>query len=175
MQSAGVVDSISVDVHSNPISTKVGVTNIPSAINYASVDAGAVFALPSGRVSGTSFEPWLVPYLGLNLYFVPVERVVPLDQLVGCTLLQRLSLTLGKPLSDPKVPGRTTASKPLGNYILTALGFRLNSYMRVTGGTLIYALESQNPASAAETWYLAPFVGGSLDWDIIHMFTAADI
>lgn len=150
---------------------KAGAGQTAPASNYASVDFGAAFAAPSG---GTSFDPWLVPYLGLNIYFVPVEREIPLEEIHGShwdKFLQRFSVTVGMTLSQPKISGREFKPFFLGssNPLVAALGYRLTPYSRVTMGAMIYSLGDVNPTSVGSGIYAAPFLGYSLDADVIHL------
>jgi hypothetical protein len=150
-----------------------GVT--PAAANYASVDAGAFVGFPSG---GTTSQPMVVPYLGLNFYTTAVDRTVPLDQLTGTLSMrvrQRLSLTLGSSLATPSVPGRTVSAAFSSIFPVVGLGCRVSQYLRLTAGAIIYNLADINPASAAEHLSAAPFVGGSLDIDVIHILTQAKL
>lgn len=143
---------------------QTGQATTPSAANYASLDMGAVVALPSG---GDTLEPWVLPYLAVNLYFTPVDRNIPLEDLVGPTIRQRFSLTLGATLTTPSLPGRTLEPVFLGAYPVAALGFRFTHYIRGTGGAVLYQLRDRNPASAGTSLAAAPFVGASLDIDLV--------
>lgn len=137
--------------------------------NYVTPDLGIVLAAPTG---GKNFQAWLMPYAGFTFYFTAVDRTVALDQLVGRNgqaFRQRVSLTLGMTLNDTSLPGRTLM-KPLGfgNYPLAAVGVRLTSFVRITGGTIFYRIADPNPASGDGVLRVAPFVGGSLDADVVH-------
>lgn len=150
---------------------KAGAGQTAAATNYASVDLGAAFAAPSG---GTRFDPWLVPYVGLNIYFAPVEREIPLEEIHGNRwdkFLQRFSVTVGMTLSQPKISGRELKPFFLGssNPLVAALGLRLTPYSRLTMGAMIYSLADPNPASTGTSIYAAPFLGYSLDADVVHL------
>jgi hypothetical protein len=142
-----------------------GTTTTPAAINVISVDAALVAAFPQG---GTSETAWLVPTLGLNIYFVPVERTVPLGQLVGCWWWQHFSLTVGLSLVAPSVPGRTAVGPVLGQYGELGAGIRLGQYVRFAGGALVYQLNDPNPGSVATKLTGAPYLGFSADFDAIR-------
>lgn len=142
----------------------------PDKGNYASVDFGATVAYPLTQGTG---ELWVVPYIGLNLYFVPVDRTVALSQQVGAWFWQRFSLTIGATLTAPTLSGRTVQPSILGKYGVLAAGWRVTQYIRVTAGTLIYSVADANPGVAFTHVGAAPFLGGSLDADVIHLLSAA--
>jgi len=151
------------------IKTEPGSSTTPSAGNYASIDLGVAVAFAT---SGGTGNPWFLPYLGINLYFAPVERMVPFDRLAGtwCQryLAQRFSLTGGFTLSSPGIPGRTVGTLLFGKYPLVAAGYRVSQYVRVTVGVVFYELSSRNPVLSSASVAVAPYGGISLDVDMIH-------
>jgi len=142
----------------------------PTPKNYASVDVGVLAAAPfRGGV-----DPWIIPYVGLNLYFGSVDRDIPFDAMVGNSwqrLRQRISLTLGTTLTKPSVANRRTEGVFLGSYPLVSLGFRTTHYTRMGIGALFYRLGDVNPASTDLTLRAAPFISFSLDLDIYSAYT----
>ena len=153
-----------------PLNAVGATASIPDASNYVAADVGLSVALPT---SGGSQEPWLLPYVGLNVYSMAVDRKIAWSEIVGSRVRQRVSLTVGMTLgsaSSPNVPGRKITGPILDRYPLLALGFRLTSFIRISGGVLIYRLGDINPASAATTLGVAPFVGLSADVDVISAF-----
>jgi hypothetical protein len=156
-------------VSSLTLSDAAGSGDTPNFANYIAADLGVVLAAPTG---GRSFQPWLMPYAGFTFYLTAVDRTVPLDQLVGPygqAFRQRVSFTLGMTLTDTSLPGRTIL-KPLGfgNYPLAAVGVRVTNFVRLTGGMVFYRIADPNPASGDGQLRVAPFVGGSLDADVVH-------
>jgi len=156
-------------VSSVTLSDGAGSGDTPNFANYVTPDLGVVLAAPTG---GKNFQAWVMPYAGLTFYFTAVDRTVALDQLVGRygqAFRQRVSLTLGMTLNDTSLPGRTLL-KPLGfgNYPLAAVGVRLTSFVRITGGMIFYRIADPNPASGDGLLRVAPFVGASLDADVVH-------
>lgn len=138
-------------------------------VNFASVDAGIVFGVPlvSG---GTGLDA--LPYWGLNFYFTPVERKIPVSSLVGSDrdrFLQRFSLTGGLAFSAPKPRGYRTSAVVLGKAGLLAAGWRMTQYTRVTVGVLFFRATPESPADAHERLGVFPFVGYSADLDIIAL------
>jgi hypothetical protein len=159
-------------VHIRPVqlSPTAGSGETPAKANYAALDLGAVFAFPHG-------DTWFLPYLGLNVYFVPVDRTIAPSQLTGSfahrLIWQRLSVTLGMSLSAPTTSGRTLEAPFLDRYPLAALGYRIGSYVRVVGGVLFYKEKDPNPLSEQRSLKAAPFAGASLDIDLVHLLTSA--
>jgi hypothetical protein len=148
---------------------KAGHGKTPDAANYAALDAGMVVAFPSG---GSTSQPWILPYLGFNFYTTAVDRKISLDDLTGGASMrfrQRVSLTLGVTLTAPALVGRTVQPLVLDRYPLAAIGVRLTTYVRLTGGGVFYKLADKNPASAGESLHVAPFVGMSADVDLLHI------
>ena len=149
---------------------KAGHGETPDAANFAALDAGLAVALPSG---GSKVDPWILPYLGFNIYATAVDRKIPLEDLTGGSwqrFRQRVSLTFGVTLNQPSLVGREVRPILFERYPLVAIGVRVTHYMRLTGGTVFYKLVDENPASAGESIRLAPFVGLSADVDLLHIF-----
>jgi hypothetical protein len=144
-----------------------GMGETPSKANFAALDIGTVFAFPG-------FDTWVLPYLGLNVYSVPVDRTVAPGKLTGSTfhkLRQRVSLTIGTTLTAPASAGRTIEAPFLGRYPLVAVGFRFGEYTRLVGGSVFYYVNDPNPASADKKVHAAPFAGASLDVDLVDILT----
>lgn len=168
LNSDEIRQALSFSVGQISVQQKAGVGKTTDAASFASLDVGVLLALPHG---GTSVEPWVLPYVGLNLYAVPVDRTMDLGQLTGSAgerFLQRVSLTAGFTLSNPGIPGRTVKPIFLERYPLLALGVRFSQFTRFTGGVAFYKLADKNYASAAESVEVAPFVGLSIDADLYY-------
>lgn len=142
----------------------------PQAGNHVAIDAGVVLAAPL-RGDGPTF--WVVPYFGVNFYAVPVDRTIPVGDLAGDPVLQRLSLTLGVSLTEPSFPDRATRGVLFKRYPMAALGYRMTHFVRVTAGAAFYEIADKNPTSSEYHFAVAPFAGASLDIDVVHMITAA--
>ncbi|HXX68348.1 MAG TPA: hypothetical protein VEK07_14250 [Polyangiaceae bacterium] len=139
----------------------------PSGVTFIAVDAGLVAAFPTG---GRSETAWLVPTLGINLYLLaPIERSVPMDQLVGPWLFQHFAVTVGFTLVNPSLPGRTATGEFLGQYLVVGGGLRLSPFTRFVAGSLIYNVADPNPGSLATRHYGAPYVGFSADFDVVKV------
>ena len=156
----------------------------PSAGSFASPDLGVFVAAPLVFPRGASHpslageEPWVLPYAGLNLYLEPVEREVPLDQLVetrrSLFSRQRWSGTLGFVFkTDPTIRGRRVQAPILSAYPVLGVGYLVTSYLRITGGVVGYWLLDANPASQRQSPAVAPFVGASIDTDLVSLLLNA--
>lgn len=155
----------------------------PPAGSFASPDLGAFVAAPlliphgSGNPAMQG-DPWVLPYAGLNLYLEPVERDVPLDQLVerrrSFFSRQRWSATLGFVFkAEPSIRDRRVQAPILSAYPVVGIGYRVTSYLRVTGGAVGYMLMDANPASNRSSPAVAPFIGASIDTDLVSMLLNA--
>jgi hypothetical protein len=164
-----VREALSFSVGLAHVQDKAGKGKTAQAASFASADVGVLLAFPSG---GTSQEPWVLPYVGLNLYATPVDRTIDFDELTGDgleRLLQRVSLTAGVTLANPGIPGRVVKPIFLDLHPTLALGFRMTQFTRLTGGAVFYGLADKNPVSAAVSVEAAPYLGVSLDADIYYL------
>ncbi|WP_433931456.1 hypothetical protein AB3662_44595 [Sorangium cellulosum] len=170
MNIADVRHDIEQNVGTLATSFKLGRAKTADVGNIASLDFGVAAAVPSG---GDEVKLWLVPYLGVNIYFTPVDRTISIDQIVGPRFRQRFSLTFGYTLTSPTLPGRTLKNFFLDRYPVVGGGYRMSNYMRATAGAILYQLADKNPASTNTHLRAAPFGGFSLDGDIIDIITKA--
>lgn len=143
---------------------RAGDGDTAAAANYAAIDTGVVVAFPL-KYAGGNGDPWALPYVGLNLYAVPVDRVIPLSELVDQPW-QRVSLTIGRTLSSPTLPNRSITDLGFG-YPVVAIGYRITQFVRVTAGSVFYHIDNPNPTSARTVFGVAPFLGMALDGDVI--------
>ncbi len=151
----------------------------PPAGSFASPDVGAFLAAPvlfrrGSADPGIAGDPWVLPYAGLNLYLEPVERDVPLDQLVETKKRwfsrQRWSGTLGFVFkAEPSISDRRVKAPILSAYPVVGVGYRVTPYLRITGGAVGYMLLDSNPGSKRASPSVAPFVGASIDTDLVSM------
>lgn len=156
----------------------------PNAGNYAWFELGVGIAPVHTRAGVESF--WVLPYSGLNLSFAPVDRVVPLSQLVG-GWTQRVSVTLGLALTGPAltavggepaaglfgpgpvVPRRKIAPAFGSIYPVVAVGYRPTHFTRVSLGVVLYTEIDGNPAVDESVLRVTPFVGYSIDLDLLEV------
>jgi len=137
---------------------------------FISPDLGVAVAAP---LAGGAKTPWLTPFFGINFYFAKVERDVAIKDLVGCTVRQLWSFSLGVSLTSPGIDGRTVDSIMLGAYPMVAVGRRLSEHARLSVGTFFYLLHREDPTNASRIFGVAPFVGLSVDTDAYHYIQKA--
>jgi hypothetical protein len=138
--------------------------------NYVSIDLGALVGVPlvDGAAAG---ETWIAPYLGVNIYTTPVDRSIAFSSLIGSRWRQRMSITLGLTAqsSTPTIAERATSGPLLSRSPLIALGVRATRGFRVTAGMAFFKVADENPLSGQTELGVAPFIGGSLDLDVIAL------
>ncbi len=144
-----------------------GLGETPNKLNYASVDLG-ILAAPTG------FAVWFLPYAGLNVYLVAVDRTIGLHRLSGSWLrraLQVLSVTLGATLAAPGAPGYSVQAPFLSTYPLVGVGARVANFVRISGGALFYVLGDADGLSQRKSLNASFFFGASLDLDLVELLT----
>lgn len=128
---------------------------------YISADAGFAYA--------QSVESAL-PYLGVNVYFRPVNKDAPLRMRggLGRRASATIALTLASVADNEKVRRQDlfgTQSLVLGG------GFRVTDALRVGGGLLVYEKKIADPGASESTKVAAaPYVSMSFDWNVAKQF-----
>ena len=164
-----VRNTMAVDTVSASTTSAVGHGLTPDAGNYVSVDAGVAVALGTGS---EEVQGLVLPYLGFNIYFTPVDRKVPFEQQAGSEFLQRFSVTLGTALYDPELQGRKVEALLGKTHPLVGLGLRLSQYTRCNGGVVLYQVEDPNPAIYKKHFFAAPYLALSLDLDVYRLLSS---
>jgi hypothetical protein len=131
-----------------------GGTFVSRAAWYFSADLGLAYV---GR-----FDEFLA-YFGLNIYFRPVNKQVPLARKGG--FLRRFAAMVGVTLQSVEKEGQRKGI--FGNKgLVYGVGYRLSDYVRLTvGGVLFYEIDS-NPTISEEKVSTVGFIAVSFDWDI---------
>lgn len=114
-----------------------------------------------GHTGGTD----LATYVGVNMYFAPVDKDIPLRDDDG--ILRRMSLTFGysiNPIQDDSSSLEGILNK---NALITGLGFRITDYLRITPGIVILKQKHKNPFVDNSYPVVSPFIGASIDVDMI--------
>jgi hypothetical protein len=143
------------------------------ATAYISADVGVAY---SGEIDSFFF------YLGSNFYLGPVNKKAPLsfrEDGFGSSIRKRLAIMLGIPINgfnDTTAVTLTTdtgvrldgviGSRPL----LIGAGFRINDFVRLTGGSLFFKVADPNPLITDEKTRHSAFFAVSVDWDVRGMF-----
>ncbi len=123
--------------------------------NYVSADAGMAWAPSLGE---------FVPYLGVNYYFRPVNRSVPLSNRGG--LGYRLSLMAG--LTTRSVADTEQGRSDLfgSQAFLLGFGLRVTEAIRVGGGVLVFKSAVESPFSKATETRGEPYASLSIDINV---------
>jgi hypothetical protein len=126
---------------------------------YVSADLGA--AVAPGIDQAFS-------YIGLNLYFRPVNKQAPLGGLrdFGRTFTRRFSVMLGL-----TVQGNLTETGRRDNLLgsqmgVVGAGVRVLDSVRLSAGALVFRKFNPNPLITGETLATTPFISVSIDWDV---------
>jgi hypothetical protein len=127
---------------------------------YISADLGALYATGIGSV---------LPYVGVNVYFRPINKKVPLRQEGG--LMRRLSLTAGvtiKGVADKDAAGRVQTRDDLfaGRVLLIGAGLRVTNSIRIGAGGVLFMKQSTNPLQDSLSLALAPYGSASIDINV---------
>jgi hypothetical protein len=143
--------------------------------NYVSADIGIALGLP---LIGGQENPWVLVYGGLNIYLAPVERQIPLGDLVGSRgdiFRQIFSITIAY--------AGTLASTDLENanvdsYLGSGLpgigvGFRVAHFARVSLLGFFFRARSVSPLSDEERFGVALTIGVSGDLDFVALLKNA--
>jgi len=137
---------------------------VKNAKLYITLDLGCAYVWRMDRV---------LPYTGVNIYFRPVNRNIPLRTYKEFWdyLGVRTSLLLGVTLSSVE---KTDVRKGLfGNLALVlGAGFRPIPFLKINGGCMVYYSYSSNPLVSREHYHttLSPFVSLSIDMDVKPLF-----
>jgi hypothetical protein len=135
--------------------------------NYISLDAGLTWAPELEDV---------VPYMGTNVYFRPVNRNAPLRSLGSFrqTFSRRFSLTLGLTLSS--IADETSAGGAqndlFGNQsLMLGGGLRVTDAMRLGTGAIIFKQDDPSPLIAEEKLNVSYYLSFSFDIDVVSLFS----
>lgn len=111
-------------------------------------------------------------YMGVNLYLSPVNKKAPLSGLgVRQPFSRRFAFIIGLPTQNLEDPSR----KPLvaGQPVLVGAGIRLNDYLRITAGGLVFDEVDPNPlVNDTRGLKATPFASLSLDINVAGIFTS---
>lgn len=135
--------------------------------NYISLDAGLTW---------TPELEELVPYMGTNIYFRPVNRDAPLRTLGSFrqTLGRRFSLTLGLTLSsisDNSSAGGTQNDLFGNQSLMLGAGLRVTDSMRLGAGAIIFKEDDPSPLVDEEKLNTSYYLSFSFDVDVVNLFS----
>ena len=105
-------------------------------------------------------------YFGTNIYFRPVNKKAPLR---GLSFLKRFSLMIG--LTNESLQSEGQLKGIVGTSpLLVAGGFRLNDFLRLSAGAVVFKDEDPNPLITEEQLSWSPYVSLSIDWNLRKIF-----
>ena len=135
--------------------------------NYISLDAGLTWAPELEEV---------VPYMGTNIYFRPVNRNAPLRTLGNFrqTFSRRFSLTLGLTLSsiaDNNTAGGTQDDLFGNQSLMLGGGLRVTDSMRVGAGAIIFKQDDPSPLINEQKLNTSYYLAFSFDIDVVSLFS----
>lgn len=131
---------------------------------YITLDLGAAYAARIDRFAA---------YSGVNIYFRPVNKSAPLNNLTGLDWWAvRTSLLIGITLNSIE---KDNIRKGLidNKALVTGIGFRVVPFLKVNVGTFIHYRYDKNPLLSPNRYYtsLSPFASISLDMDAKALFS----
>lgn len=135
------------------------------ATNYVSIDAGFLYTPLIGDV---------VPYLGANIYFRPINKSAPLSKYGS--FWHRFAVTAGitlKSFSDDL----NTREDLIGNKsVVLGMGFRFTESFRIGAGTVLFNRQDPNPfvdrTQCLTCLSFTPYLSVSIDWNVVKTFIA---
>jgi hypothetical protein len=131
---------------------------------YVSMDIGVLYPFEIERAAF---------YVGANVYLRPVNKQASLRQ--AGSLGHRLALTVGVTLTDTKLPDETRYENLLGERfnLVTGIGWRLTSSLRLSGGAMWFLKNSDNPLVVDREVVASTYLALSLDFDVAGMIRRA--
>jgi hypothetical protein len=140
-------------------------SSLPQQTDQEGVYFSTVFgAGPALAFGGTAPEAWAVPYVGVDVYFAPIDRAVAVDDLKKL-LFRRLGLTLAvaayAPVQD--VPNRLDKGLLSQTTLLAGVTYRVGRFTNVTAFVVPYKVSPDNPL--AEPYQLSTAGGLALSFD----------
>ena len=143
------------------------------ATAYISADVGLAY---SGGIDQFFF------YLGTNFYLGPVNKKAPLsfrEDGFRSSIRKRFALMFGIPINGFDDTSTTNLSSAAGTQLqgvigsrplLVGAGFRINDFVRLTGGSVFFKVADPNPLVNDPATRHSAFFSISVDWDVRGMF-----
>lgn len=121
---------------------------------YLSADPGLAWAPGIEKI---------VPYIGTNIYFRPVNRDTPLS--MRGSFGRRFALSIG--LTAATVAEAGKRNDLFGSQaLLTGFGYRVTDAIRVGVGGLVFQKEDPNPLISHKRLGAVPYLSMSFDWNV---------
>ncbi|WP_316847122.1 hypothetical protein [Pedobacter psychrodurus] len=132
---------------------------VTRANTYISADLGLALIPSAGK---------MVPYLGTNIYFRPVNRNEKITW--SSNMGKRVSLLVGLSVGSIAKPNYRDDLLANSFNLITGVGFRVASFVRFNGGYLWYTKVNENPLNTNNSIAGKPFVSLSFDIDVRTVF-----
>ena len=129
-------------------------------------DFGFVLPLTAGR-SGILQD--FTPYFGFNINFRSMDKNIKLRQIRYKSLRHYLSFSAGLTLRSLKIDNKRDDFFDKSS-LLTGIGVRLSNYLRLTGGVVWFKVPDPNIATGHTLVKVSPFLGVSIDVDLLELF-----
>lgn len=136
---------------------------------YISADVGVLYAYQ---------QKDFVPFIGMNIYFRPIDKNIPFERLRAARKIQGKSssliayraslvvgLTFGTKNDDPKF------NIIFGRGIISGIGYRLTESLKLNAGALWFNQKDINPLVTQYSLKATPYLSLSLDWDLKNFIT----
>lgn len=111
----------------------------------------------------------VVPYLGFNINMRSIDKNIPMRAVLRKPLSYYLSFMGGVTLSSIKIDKKREDLWSKYSLMLGG-GIRVNNYLKVIAGGVLYKKLSTNPLSDKKEIASSPFFGLSVDYDLSELF-----
>ncbi|WP_421939249.1 hypothetical protein [Pedobacter sp.] len=133
---------------------------VTRANTYISADLGLALIPSAGK---------MVPYLGTNIYFRPVNRNEKVTW--STNMAKRVSLLVGLSVGSIAKPNYRADLLANSMNLVTGVGFRVASFVRFNGGYVWFTKINDNPLNTNNSIAGKPFVSLSFDIDVRTVFS----
>jgi hypothetical protein len=129
-------------------------------------DFGFILPFTKGQAG---FLQDFTPYMGFNVNFRSMDKNIKLRQIRYKSLRHYLSFSAGLTMRSLKIDKKRDDFFDKTS-LITGLGIRLSNYLRLTGGVVWFKVPDPNVITNNTLVRLTPFVGLSVDVDLIELF-----
>lgn len=138
---------------------------------YISADVGVLYAYQ---------QKDFVPFIGMNIYFRPIDKNIPFERLRAARKIQGKSISLigyrASLVVGLTFGGLTKNDNPkfniiFGRGIISGIGYRLTESLKLNAGALWFNQKDINPLVTQYSLKATPYLSLSLDWDLKNFIT----
>jgi hypothetical protein len=137
---------------------------------YISADLGLLVPLFIER-GGDVADVGLAAYIGVNVYFTPIDKDTPLSLDDG--FWKRFAVTVGFTINNVEDADDTVEGVLFGKGILFGAGFRVTDHARAGVGVVLLRQRDRNPAVGDKKLKIAPYLSLSVDFDVASALKSA--